>query len=100
MLNVVSQGIMTLAPNSRLLWDIHSHLQPATIPGQIVLITLLELKETHLGPLASTFSRSPSAATITPDSAKDEKASLASTIPANDNGIGMSWTGKWDRETC
>lgn len=48
-----------------------------------------KLKETHLGPLANTFSRSPSTATITPDSAKDEKSSIASSI-SNDNGIAAS----------
>ena len=46
-----------------------------------------ELKETHLGPLANTFSRSPSTSTITPDFTKDEKASISS-LPTNDNGIG------------
>ncbi|RDW91007.1 protein kinase-like protein [Coleophoma crateriformis] len=50
-----------------------------------------KLKETHLGPLASTFSRSPSTNTLTGDSAKDEKSSAASApSPANDNGIAAS----------
>jgi hypothetical protein len=50
----------------------------------------LELKETHLGQVASTFSRTPSSQTITPDSSKDEKLSIASSTPSqNDNGIGM-----------
>ncbi|CAG8981663.1 hypothetical protein HYALB_00013621 [Hymenoscyphus albidus] len=44
-----------------------------------------KLKETHLGPLANTFSRSPSTSTITPDS-KDDKP----TTPSNDNGIAAS----------
>ncbi|KAK0118382.1 hypothetical protein ONS95_012671 [Cadophora gregata] len=48
-----------------------------------------KLKETHLGPLASTFSRSPSTSTITGDSAKEEKASIGSSTP-NDNGIAAS----------
>lgn len=52
----------------------------------------LELKETHLGPLANTFSRSTSTSTITGDTAKDEKASIASSTPTNDNGIGTSDT--------
>ncbi|KAM3065479.1 Serine/threonine-protein kinase [Clarireedia jacksonii] len=50
-----------------------------------------KLKETHLGPLASTFSRTPSSQSITPDSSKDEKSSIASsTPPQNDNGIAAS----------
>ncbi|EPE31275.1 Protein kinase-like (PK-like) [Glarea lozoyensis ATCC 20868] len=49
-----------------------------------------KLKETHLGPLANTFSRSPSTSTITPDP-KDEKAGISGTsTPANDNGIAAS----------
>ncbi|KAI9651234.1 Serine/threonine-protein kinase [Ciborinia camelliae] len=45
-----------------------------------------KLKETHLGPLASTFSRTPSSQTL-----KDEKSSISSTTPsANDNGIAAS----------
>ncbi|PQE33309.1 serine threonine- kinase gad8 protein [Rutstroemia sp. NJR-2017a WRK4] len=47
-----------------------------------------KLKETHL---ASTFSRTPSSQTITPDSSKDEKSSIASSTPSpNDNGIAAS----------
>lgn len=50
-----------------------------------------KLKETHLGPLANTFSRSPSTSTITGDS---EKAGIASSTgastPTNDNGIAAS----------
>jgi len=48
-----------------------------------------KLKETHLGPLANTFSRSPSTSTITGDSAKEEKASIGGSTP-NDNGIAAS----------
>ncbi|KAL2061535.1 hypothetical protein VTL71DRAFT_6912 [Oculimacula yallundae] len=48
-----------------------------------------KLKETHLGPLANTFSRSTSASTITGDAAKDEKASIGSSS-LNDNGIAAS----------
>jgi serum/glucocorticoid-regulated kinase 2 len=56
--------------------------------AQITDRSLLELKETHLGPLASTFSRSPSTSTITSESA-NEKAGLTNNSPlANDNGIG------------
>ena len=44
-----------------------------------------------MGPLASSFTRSPSNGT--PDSAKDEKASISS-IPTNDNGIGESFGNK------
>ncbi|KAL3428506.1 hypothetical protein PVAG01_02015 [Phlyctema vagabunda] len=47
-----------------------------------------KLKETHLGPLANTFSRTPSASTLTGDS-KDDKASIAN-APINDNGIAAS----------
>jgi len=51
-----------------------------------------KLKETHLGPLANTFSRTPSAPVSTPDPAiKDEKASISSSAPyTNDNGIAAS----------
>jgi serum/glucocorticoid-regulated kinase 2 len=55
----------------------------------LLIYLAIELKETHLAPLANTFSRSPSTSTITPDP-KDEKSSLAaSSASTNDNGIGM-----------
>ncbi|KAG0649504.1 Serine threonine-kinase gad8 [Hyphodiscus hymeniophilus] len=48
-----------------------------------------KLKETHLGPLANTFSRTPSAAPAIND--KDEKGSIAgNSVPTNDNGIAAS----------
>ncbi|KAE9363265.1 serine/threonine protein kinase-like protein [Stipitochalara longipes BDJ] len=47
-----------------------------------------KLKDTHLAPLANTFSRSTSTSTITPE---DEKAGIAnSSTPTNDNGIAAS----------
>ncbi|PMD47096.1 serine/threonine protein kinase-like protein [Hyaloscypha variabilis F] len=49
---------------------------------------LSELKDTHLAPLANTFSRSTSTSTITPE---DEKAGITnSSTPTNDNGIAAS----------
>jgi len=47
-----------------------------------------KLKETHLGPLANTFSRSTSASTIPPNNVKDEKHGISSGVP--DNGIAAS----------
>ncbi|KAJ9143107.1 Non-specific serine/threonine protein kinase [Pleurostoma richardsiae] len=47
-----------------------------------------KLKETHLGPLTSTFSRSPSTSTITD---KDERPSVSgATTPTGDNNIASS----------
>ncbi|KAA8564210.1 hypothetical protein EYC84_011156 [Monilinia fructicola] len=49
-----------------------------------------KLKETHLGPLASTFSRTPSSQTLR-ESSKDEKSGSSSPAPSvNDNGIAAS----------
>lgn len=52
-----------------------------------------KLKETHLGPLTSTFSRSPSTSTIVGDDKGQASSTIAapsssSTTPANDNTIG------------
>ena len=52
-------------------------------------IVALELKETHLGPLASTFSRSPSAATITEKDDKSQGAISGTATPTNESTIGM-----------
>jgi serum/glucocorticoid-regulated kinase 2 len=52
-----------------------------------------KLKETHLGPLANTFSRTPSAPSTADATVKDEKASISSTSSTpylNDNGIAAS----------
>ncbi|EDO00585.1 hypothetical protein SS1G_14455 [Sclerotinia sclerotiorum 1980 UF-70] len=48
-----------------------------------------KLKETHLGPLTSTFSRTPSSQTLR-ESSKDEKSSIPPSPSANDNGIAAS----------
>ncbi|KAF5868769.1 putative serine threonine-protein kinase gad8 protein [Botrytis fragariae] len=49
-----------------------------------------KLKETHLGPLTSTFSRTPSSQTLR-ESSKDEKSGTPSPAPSiNDNGIAAS----------
>ncbi|THV44995.1 hypothetical protein BGAL_0546g00030 [Botrytis galanthina] len=49
-----------------------------------------KLKETHLGPLTSTFSRTPSSQTLR-ESSKDEKSGTSSPAPSlNDNGIAAS----------
>lgn len=49
----------------------------------------VELKDTHLAPLANTFSRSSSTSTITNESAKPTSPLASSTSVANDpNGIG------------
>ena len=50
--------------------------------------TLPELKETHLGPLASTFSRSPSTSTITDKDDKSQSAS-GSVTPTAESSIRM-----------
>lgn len=52
-----------------------------------------KLKETHLGPLANTFSRSSSTSTITPDPSKDEKlglSGLSNSSTLNENSIAAS----------
>lgn len=45
-----------------------------------------KLKETHLGPLANTFSRSPSTSTITDNSEKAQPGAAAP--PSNEGTIG------------
>ncbi|KAI9750238.1 MAG: AGC protein kinase Gad8 [Chaenotheca gracillima] len=52
----------------------------------------IELKETHLAPLANTFTRSSSTSTITPDSQKESPASSTPSVSASvaDNGIAAS----------
>lgn len=48
-----------------------------------------ELKETHLGPLASTFSRTPSTSTITEKEDKSLGAISGTATPTNESTIGM-----------
>ncbi|KAJ4300130.1 Serine/threonine-protein kinase [Collariella sp. IMI 366227] len=48
-----------------------------------------KLKETHLGPLASTFSRTPSASTITGDK-EDKTQTISGTATPTDNNIAAS----------
>lgn len=48
----------------------------------------LELKETHLGPLTSTFSRSPSTSTITDKDSKSQGDISGAVTPTNENTIG------------
>ncbi|KAL0768697.1 hypothetical protein CaCOL14_008005 [Colletotrichum acutatum] len=49
-----------------------------------------KLKETHLGPLANTFSRSPSTSTITDSSEKAQANIAGSATPTNENTIAAS----------
>ncbi|KAG9511661.1 hypothetical protein KCU71_g24270, partial [Aureobasidium melanogenum] len=67
---------------------------PATPACPLVMSWKLtkKLKETHLAPLANTFSRSSSTSTITPDPApKPPNSPLASSTAVNDpNGIAAS----------
>jgi hypothetical protein len=48
----------------------------------------LELKETHLGPLANTFSRSPSAPTISEKDDRSQGALSGTATPTNESTIG------------
>lgn len=52
-------------------------------------IVFVELKETHLGPLTSTFSRSPSTSTITEKDDKSQGAISGTATPTNESTIGM-----------
>ncbi|KFY08902.1 hypothetical protein V492_05808 [Pseudogymnoascus sp. VKM F-4246] len=53
-----------------------------------------KLKETHLGPLANTFSRTPSTPSIATEASKEEKAGVpispSTSISSTDNGIAVS----------
>jgi serum/glucocorticoid-regulated kinase 2 len=70
------------------------------------MLTLsLELKETHLAPLANTFSRSSSTSTIvdqqTPKAATSAAAGHAALAdPKDPNGIGMSLPASPSLEHC
>ncbi len=48
-----------------------------------------ELKETHLGPLSNTFSRSPSSATVTEKDDKSQGSISGTATPTNESTIGM-----------
>jgi hypothetical protein len=53
-------------------------------------LTDLELKETHLAPLANSFSRSTSTSTIKPDQASEETIPTPNNTTSSNNGIGRT----------